>query len=270
MRKNLTNKAGHIAIKKNEGLEAFKRQYGYESDEEVYRSLRRIASAGADDLFRKLKKSGPKQQEKNRTYSSTIHTSQKEEENEEDLLEKLKQREQELEAQTPSLEKKLKGLECRMRVSENELKEREGRYEELKKKLLKEEDEMNILSVRLLEIEKSKANVEEKLAKLKIALAEVRTELMKHEVLQIWVFESGEIELENNKELIDVPAERSQDVFNKLILKDEVSNLTIRELKTLATISVIFEKVKEDEKKAQVIFENERAQEVWDSFHVND
>ena len=186
------------------------------------------------------------------------------------MLEKLKQREQELEAQTPSLEKKLKGLECRMRVSENELKEREGRYEELKKKLLKEEDEMNILSVRLLEIEKSKANVEEKLAKLKIALAEVRTELKKHEALQIWVFENGEIELENNKELIDVPAERSQDVFNKLILKDEVSNLTIRELKTLATISVIFEKVKEDEKKAQVIFENERAQEVWDSFHVND
>ena len=270
MRKNLTTKAVHIAIKRNEGLEAFKRQYGYESDEEVYRSLRRIASAGADDLFRKLKKSGPKQQEKNRTYSSTIHTSQKEEENEEDLLEKLKQREQELEAQTPSLEKKLKGLECRMRVSENELKEREGRYEELKKKLLKEEDEMNILSVRLLEIEKSKANVEEKLAKLKIALAEVRTELMKHEVLQIWVFESGEIELENNKELIDVPAERSQDVFNKLILKDEVSNLTIRELKTLATISVIFEKAKEDEKKGQVIFKNERAQVVWVSFHVND
>lgn len=270
MRKNLTTKAVHIAIKKNEGLEAFKRQYGYESDEEVYRSLRRIASAGADDLFRKLKKSGPKQQEKNRTYSSNLHTSQKEEENEEDLFEKLKQREQELEAQTPPLEKKLKGLECRMRVSENELKERKCRYEELKKKLLKEEDEMNILSVRLLEIEKSKANVEEKLAKLKVALAEVRTELMKHEILQIWVFESGEIELENNKELIDVPAERSQDVFDKLILKDEVSNLTIRELKTLATISVIFEKVKEDKRKAQVIFENERAQEVWDSFHVND
>ena len=78
MRKNLTTKAVHIAIKKNEGLEAFKRQYGYESDEEVYLSLRRIASVGADDLFRNLKKSGPKQQEKNRTYYSTINTSNKE------------------------------------------------------------------------------------------------------------------------------------------------------------------------------------------------
>ena len=268
MRKNLTTKAVHIAIKKNEGLEAFKRQYGYESDEEVYRSLRRIASAGADDLFRKLKKSGPGQKkQKDTTCSSTL---QKEEENEEDLFEKLKQREQEIEAQTPPLEKKLKGLECRIKISESELKEREGRYEELKKKILKEEDEMNILSVRLLEIEKSKANVEEKLAKLKMALAEVRKELMKHEILQIWVFESGEIELENNKELIDVPAERSQDVFDRLILKDEVSNLTIRELKNLSKITVIVEKVKENGRKTQVIFENERAQEVWDSFHVND
>ncbi|MEI3401053.1 MAG: hypothetical protein V8R51_01245 [Clostridia bacterium] len=121
MRKNLTTKAVHIAVKRNEGLEAFKRQYGYESDEEVYRSLRRIASAGADDLFRKLKKSGPNNKRKIELIQM-IHTSQKEEENEEDLLEKLKQREQELEAQIPSLEKKLKGLECRMRVSENELK----------------------------------------------------------------------------------------------------------------------------------------------------
>ena len=50
MRKNLTTKAVHIAIKKNEGLEAFKRQYGYESDEEVYRSLRRIARRFAKPL----------------------------------------------------------------------------------------------------------------------------------------------------------------------------------------------------------------------------
>lgn len=268
MRKNLTTKAVHIAIKKNEGLEAFKRKYEYQSDEELYQALKRVASAGADDLFRKLKKSGPGQKkQKDTTCSSTL---QKEEENEEKLFEKLKQREQEIKNQTTSLEKKLKGLECRMKVSESELKEREGRYEELKKKLLKEEDEMNILSVRLLEIEKSKANVEEKLAKLKMALAEVRAELKKHEVLQIWAFENGQIEVGNNKEQIDVSTEKCQDVFNELVVKEEVSNLTIRELKTLATIAVIFEKVKEDEIKAQVIFENERAQEVWDSFHVND
>lgn len=271
MRKILTSKAVHLAIKRGEGLEAFKRKYGYENEEELLKDLKRVASAGADDLFRELKRSGSKQQRRiqEKINSNLIPTSPKEEK-EEDLFERIKQREQELLSQITWLQKQEKGLEYKKRTLENESKERKDRCEELKKQLLKEEEKMNILSAKTLEIENTKKSVGEKIRRLKTTLAEVEEEVKKLESVQVWVYASGEIELDD-KSLVNVSTEKAQTIFNELIKNqpEEVSDLTICQLRALAKTTVLIEEMRTKGRKAQVIFEDERPQEVWDSLHAN-
>lgn len=272
MRKILTSKAVHLAIKRGEGLEAFKKKYGYGDEEELLKDLKRVASAGADDLFRELKRSGSKQQRKvqEKINSNLSPTSPKKEENEEDLFERLKQREQELLSQITWLQKQEKGLEYKKNTLENESKERKDRCEELKKQLLKEEEKMNILSAKFLEIEKTKKSVGEKIRRLRTTLSEVQDEVKKFESVQVWVYASGEIELDD-KSLVNVSTEKAQTIFNELIKNqpEEVSDLTICQLRALAKTTVLIEEMRTKGRKAQVIFEDERPQEVWDSLHAN-
>ena len=94
-------------------------------------------------------------------------------------------------------------------------------------------------------------------------LDEVRKQIAVSKRISIFVYQNGEMEVENG-ELPNTEEVMVREEFSKLVNYQDAGELTLNELKRLSTLRTI-SKMKEDEGGVQVLFENSKLQDFWNS-----
>ena len=117
-------------------------------------------------------------------------------------------------------------------------------------------DEMRVLTSSISE---KRANLES-----------IRAEIDSLKKISMFVYTNGEIELENHGEFDStVDESRVSEIFGSLIQNEVSENLTIKSIKQLSKVLAIVEKLKANQLKFEISFDEETMKEVYDIVSQN-
>lgn len=171
-------------------------------------------------------------------------------------------------------EAQLSAVLCQLEISHESKVSQRG---VLKNKLRDQYAQINELETTLNELlESFNSNVDkfnslgDEMKELTVSITEKRNELEAHrkeiakaKKVSMFIFANGEMEIESQCDLdFSVDTDKAHAVFNVLIQVEASENLTIKCLRTLATVSLIVEKLKFENIQYEINFDNETMQEV--------
>ena len=175
------------------------------------------------------------------------------------LLEKEDQMSNELcedEIHHASLISQRAGLKSKLRDQYAQIKELEQKISQILSDFNANAAELNSLGDEMKELTVS---ITEKRNELEAH----RKEIAKAKKVSMFIFANGEMEIESQCDLdFSVDTDKAHAVFNVLIQVEASENLTIKCLRTLATVSLIVEKLKFENIQYEINFDNETMQEV--------
>lgn len=108
----------------------------------------------------------------------------------------------------------------------------------------------------------------ESISKKKVSLEAIRDEIISLQKISIFAYANGEIEFENVGDF-DTTTDSSSEaaLFNKLIQNNVVESLTIKNIRQLAKLILIVEKLNAEHLSFELTFEDSTVQEVFNSIN---
>lgn len=110
--------------------------------------------------------------------------------------------------------------------------------------------------------------ITESISAKKSLLEDIRSEIIALQKISIFAYANGEIEFENVGDFdTTTDSSNESEVFNKLIQDKAVENLTIKNIRQLAKLILIVEKLKSKHISFELTFEDNSSQEVFNSIN---
>ena len=95
-------------------------------------------------------------------------------------------------------------------------------------------------------------------------LQSVRKEISSLQKIYIFAYSTGELEIENNSDLdLKVDAADAAVKFDELIVLSAVDSLTVKEIRQLARLLLIIEKIQTGKVQFELTFENQKLEEAY-------
>lgn len=276
----MTNKDIHIALKRNDGVQYLMKHFGFTTEEELFKAIRRISPLGAEDFIRKLKKQ--RKARKNMKefqvvepaeVAETVETAEPAEvvettENSCDeisvIIKELKKQEKELSSDVCALEGVHKSLANKRRGLMEQLAEAKSALEELLKELsLQKQNVANIYTEYNLCAEEM-ARVNEQRKNLKEQLESVRTQITELKKVTLFIYQNGDIEIEEGKP-VQISNEEVISTFNHLICYPEAGTLTVNEIRAVAKLREMVKAYQANEILVELFFDSLAVQAFWET-----
>lgn len=277
----MTIKEVHFAIKKGISPEELVAKYGFESQEELFDSIRKMTPKGSKSLIAALKKNYKKhstqkpedsQQVKNEkvplndeTYIATAEYesiySQNNNQKPEMLLKELLAEEAELSVYVRSLEGSHKDLMARRRTITDELGTIKIKCEKMLEELGELEQKARNLKCEYDKIAAEMADTNDEIACDRELLLEIRNKIEGLKRVSIFIYEGGTIEFDGvGVEIPVISEEKINILFNILLSYAEAEECTIKELKAISKVALISRKLS----KFELMFENPIFQQLFE------
>lgn len=179
------------------------------------------------------------------------------------ILEQLKTQENEFSEKLYRLEVTEKELVGRKREILNPLTRLQKEAHECRNRMIEIKKQVSYIIEQASECDKQKEVTILEIRECKTALEQIREELAYRQKITILVYQNTQMEIEN-AELPVIDEIEIKAVFANLFCMDEAGEITVKELKTIAKLQKIVEVYRNDDRRVEVIFENEKLQNFWE------
>lgn len=265
----VTGKYLEEKLKKGCRLPFFVKSLGT-TEEELFEYIDKNFSSKAARSYKKRLKSKGNQQKKSKKKAKEVKTEmiknvQIEEVNTpKTRLEQLLEEEQKLSDLVCEKESKHSDLISKRANLKNQLVDQRKQVQEIAKKCLQVQQAFEETLKQWNSIGDEMKELSTSISEKRTSLEEIRSEIDSLKKISIFVYTNCEIEFENHGDFDPtVDSEKVAEIFNVLVQNDAAECLTIKSIKQLAKILAIVEKLKAENLRFEITFEDSSMQEVY-------
>lgn len=269
----INGKKMEVEIKNGATMEDFLEKYNCSRDEFLEYLKKNFSESAMNSMLRNITRNSKRTKRQSKNEQKHMNESQICEEtmqiheheevatnNNDEILQEMKEKEKNVELQIFEKEKEhQKSLSKRKNLFE-QLRKQKEKMLDLKKIIEQRQIEVENISKEINEVTNKISAEKEDLSNDKQMLKEVRDYIKNLEKTSIFVYENGEIEIENSKTQQEITDWQNE--FEILITNDLVENLSVKQIRQLAKLIVLEKQLRKEGKEYEVTIENKMLETV--------
>lgn len=273
----------HIALKTNNPAEELMKRFDFSTREELYEAIRKISPQAAKDFIRKIERKSKHSDSKVEVVVVEIAEETQEDsailmandeaeeevnvmssgETRESELQQLQRDEQELSDWLCNLEGEHKGIVARRLAIAEQLEKSKKILQKILGELEREQGNVVSLYSEYNELAHRMQEVTHECIAHRELLTDVRDRIVELSKVYIFVFEDGNIEVEN-AEMVSVSSEEVIAIFNVLVERPEAEEIKLKEIKSIARLKAMVKEYERRNLKFEINFGNPKAQQLFE------
>ena len=271
----INGKKMEVEIKNGTTMEEFLEKYDCSRDEFLEYLQKNFSENARNSMLRSIAKNSKKIKKQSKKEQQLINEKNEENENqicevtmqvEEDVtvnnnhddLQEMKEKEKNVELQIYEQEKEHQKSLSKRKCLFEQLRIQKEKMICLKKIIEKRQMEVENISKEINEVTNKISTEKEEIFNNKQILEEIRDYIKNLEKISIFVYENGEIEIENS-ELPELSG--YEDTFDSLIHNNFVENLSLKQIRQLAKLIVLEKQLEKEGKEYELTIENKMLEE---------
>ena len=265
----INGKKMEVEIKNGTTMEEFLEKYDCSRDEFLEYLQKNFSENARNSMLRSIAKNSKKIKKQSKKEQQPINenqicevTMQVEEDvtvnNNHDDLQDMKEKEKNMELQIYEQEKEHQKSLSKRKCLFEQLRIQKEKMICLKKIIEKRQMEVENISKEINEVTNKISTEKEEIFNNKQILEEIRDYIKNLEKISIFVYENGEIEIENS-ELPELSG--YEDTFDSLIHNNFVENLSLKQIRQLAKLIVLEKQLEKEGKEYELTIENKMLEE---------